>query len=265
MSSRVLRRIRNNPSAILVDGLTWVLLAFGALVMGFPLFWMLTGSLKTTSEIFAIPIVWIPASPNWEAFRTVFMAANMGGALLNSLIVAVSTMLSTLLFCSMAGYAFAKFRHRGMDILFTGVLAMVMIPMTVILIPMYITALDLNLLDTYPGLMLPRLVNAFGIFLFRQTMLGIPNDLIDAARMDGANEFQIYWRIALPLSRAAVVTLGILSFMWAWNDFLWPIMISNSEAIRTIMLAVSLIQALRSSANRLSTKSWLQRALPSCR
>ena len=119
---------------------------------------------------------------------------------------------------------------------------MVMIPMTVILIPMYITALDLHLLDTYPGLMLPRLVNAFGIFLFRQAMLGIPNDLIDAARMDGANEFQIYWRIALPLTRAAVVTLAILSFMWAWNDFLWPIMISNSEAIRTIMLAVSLIQ-----------------------
>ena len=99
-----------------------------------------------------------------------------------------------------------------MDILFTGVLAMVMIPMTVILIPMYITALDLHLLDTYPGLMLPRLVNAFGIFLFRQAMLGIPNDLIDAARMDGANEFQIYWRIALPLSRAAVVTLAIPQF-----------------------------------------------------
>ncbi|MCY4070564.1 MAG: carbohydrate ABC transporter permease [Chloroflexi bacterium] len=210
--------------------------------MAFPLFWMLSGSLKTVQEIFAVPIVWLPANPNFESYTNVVEAAKIGRAFLNSLIVTLPTVVTTVLFSSLAGYAFAKFRSRGLNILFTIVLAIMMIPLTVILIPMYITAWELKLLDTHVGLMLPRLMNAFGIFLFRQMMANIPDELIDAARIDGASELRIYWRIALPLSKPAITSLAILSFQWTWNDFLWPVMISTSESTRTIVLAVSVVQ-----------------------
>ncbi|MCY3864356.1 MAG: carbohydrate ABC transporter permease [Chloroflexi bacterium] len=210
--------------------------------MAFPLFWMLSGSLKTVAEIFAVPIVWLPANLNFESYTNVIETAHIGRAFLNSVVVTLPTVVTTVLFSSLAGYAFAKFRSRGLDILFTIVLAIMMIPLTVILIPMYITAWELNLLDTHVGLMLPRLMNAFGIFLFRQMMANIPDELIDAARIDGAGELRIYWTIALPLSKPAITSLAILSFQWTWNDFLWPVMISSSESTRTVVLAVSVVQ-----------------------
>lgn len=231
-----------NPLKRLVDAVTWSLLALGALAMAFPLFWMLSGSLKTVEEIFTVPIVWLPAQPNFGSYTTVIAEAHIARAFLNSLIVTIPTVVTTVFFSSLAGYAFAKFRSLGLDILFTMVLAIMMIPLTVILIPMYITAWELKLLDTHVGLMLPRLMSAFGIFLFRQMMANIPDELIDAARIDGAGEFRIYWQIAMPLSKPAITSLAILSFQWTWNDFLWPVMISTSEKTRTIVLAVSVIQ-----------------------
>ena len=210
--------------------------------MAFPLFWMLSGSLKTVQEIFTVPIVWLPANPNFGSYTKVIAEAHIARAFLNSLIVTIPTVVTTVFFSSLAGYAFAKFRSLGLDILFTIVLAIMMIPLTVILIPMYITAWELKLLDTHVGLMLPRLMSAFGIFLFRQMMANIPDELIDAARIDGAGEFRIYWQIAMPLSKPAITSLAILSFQWTWNDFLWPVMISSSEKTRTIVLAVSFIQ-----------------------
>ena len=236
------RSLGANPVRRLVDAVTWVLLALGALAMAFPLFWMLSGSLKTVEEIFTVPIVWIPANPNFGSFAKVIDEARIARAFLNSLIVTIPTVVTTVFFASLAGYAFAKFRSLGLDILFTMVLAIMMIPLTVILIPMYITAWELRLLDTHVGLMLPRLMSAFGIFLFRQMMANIPDELIDAARIDGAGEFRIYWQIAMPLSKPAITSLAILSFQWTWNDFLWPVMISSSEKTRTIVLAVSVIQ-----------------------
>ena len=231
-----------NPLKRFVNAVTWLLLALGALVMAFPLFWMLSGSLKTVQEIFTVPIVWLPANPNFGSYTKVIAEAHIARAFLNSLIVTIPTVVTTVFFSSLAGYAFAKFRSLGLDILFTIVLAIMMIPLTVILIPMYITAWELKLLDTHVGLMLPRLMSAFGIFLFRQMMANIPDELIDAARIDGAGEFRIYWQIAMPLSKPAITSLAILSFQWTWNDFLWPVMISSSEKTRTIVLAVSFIQ-----------------------
>ncbi len=236
------RKLGANPLKRFLNAVTWFLLALGALAMAFPLLWMLTGSLKTVEEIFAVPIVWLPANPNFGSYGKVIAEAHIVRAFLNSLIVTIPTVVTTVFFSSLAGYAFAKYRSRGLDILFTMILAIMMIPLTVILIPMYITAWELKLLDTHVGLMLPRLMNAFGIFLFRQMMMSIPDELIDAARIDGAGEFRIYWRIALPLSKPAITSLAILSFQWTWNDFLWPVMISSSEKTRTIVLAVSVIQ-----------------------
>ena len=236
------RKLGANPLKRFLNAVTWFLLALGALAMAFPLLWMLTGSLKTVEEIFAVPIVWLPANPNFGSYGKVIAEAHIARAFMNSLIVTIPTVVTTVFFSSLAGYAFAKYRSRGLDILFTMILAIMMIPLTVILIPMYITAWELKLLDTHVGLMLPRLMNAFGIFLFRQMMMSIPDELIDAARIDGAGEFRIYWRIALPLSKPAITSLAILSFQWTWNDFLWPVMISSSEKTRTIVLAVSVIQ-----------------------
>ena len=208
--NRLARRIAANPLGALVNALTWVLLAIGALAMAFPLFWMLSGSLKTVEEIFAVPIVWLPSNPNFGSYAKVIEEAHIARAFLNSVIVTVPTVITTVFFSSLAGYAFAKFKSRGLDILFTMILAIMMIPLTVILIPMYITAWELKLLDTHVGLMLPRLMSAFGIFLFRQMMANIPDELIDAARIDGAGEFLIYWRIALPLSKPAITAFGNL-------------------------------------------------------
>jgi len=236
------RRWRTQPLAAFLGSVLWVAVAMGALAMAFPLFWMLSGSLKTDAEIFAVPIVWLPTHPEFSSYTKAIQMAQLDRAFLNSLIVTVPTVLCSLFFCSLAGYALGKFRHRGLDIIFGGMLAMMMVPFTVILVPLYIITRDLHLLETLPGLMLPRLMSAFGIFLFRQMMMAIPDDLIDAGIIDGCSEFGIYWRIALPLNVPAIAALGILSFQWSWNDFLWPLMVSSSTATRTIPLAVSIFQ-----------------------
>lgn len=240
--SRYLRRWRADPLGAGLRTLLWLGLAVGAVAMAFPLFWMLSGSLKTDREIYSVPITWLPARPEFHSFSEAIRLAHLDHAFLNSLIVTLPTVVTSLFFCSLAGYALAKFKHPGLNLVFYGVLMMMMVPFTVILTPLYVIVRDLHLLDTYPGLMIPRLISAFGVFLFRQTMMSIPDDLIDAAVVDGCGEFGIYRKIALPLSTPAIAAMAILSFQWAWNDFLWPLMVSNSVFTRTVPLAVSIFQ-----------------------
>jgi len=217
----------------------YVLLSLGALVMLAPLIWMVLASFKTLPEILKVPPTLLPESFNLDNYRTVLSDTEFPRYFVNSIIVAVVTVASVLLTSSMAGYAFAKFEFPGRNVLFVLVLATLMIPFQVRVIPLYVLTNELGLLDTYPGMVLPGLVDAFGIFLMRQFMMAIPNDLIDAARVDGASERTIFLKIVLPLAKPALSALAIFTLVASWESFLWPLLVVSSPDKFTLPLGLA--------------------------
>jgi len=233
-----------------------LLLALGAVSMILPFLWMLSTSLKPEAEIFRFPPVWIPRAWQWSNYSEAMQAAPFGRYFLNTLIYATAVTLSNLLFCSMAAYAFARLRFPGRNALFILVLGTMMVPGQVTMVPVFILLKrwpllggnDLlgigghGLLNSYVGLALPAAVGAFGIFLLRQFFMTLPRELEDAARIDGCSEAGIYWRIILPLSKPALATLGIFTFTAAWNEFLWPLLITSRDSMRTLQLGLQVFQ-----------------------
>ena len=215
------------------------LLSLGAVVMLAPLLWMVAASFKTLPEILKIPPTLLPKAFQFGNFRSVLNDTQFPRYLLNSVIVAAITVTSVLLTSSLAGYAFAKFEFPGKRILFVMVLATLMIPFQVRVIPLYVLADELKLLDTYPGIALPGMVDAFGIFLMRQYMQSIPSDLIDAARVDGASEPRIFLRIVLPLAKPALSALAIFTLVASWESFLWPLLATSSPSMFTLPLGLA--------------------------
>ncbi|WP_376790987.1 carbohydrate ABC transporter permease [Thermoflexus sp.] len=212
----------------------YLVLLTGSLVMLLPLVWMTSSAFKPLHEVMLIPPTWIPEEPTLDNFRAVFAQFPFGRYFLNSLITSSLVTLSVLLTSAMAGYALAKFHFPGRDLVFILVLSSLMVPFQTRMIPLYQLAISLRLQDTLLGVMFPWLVDAFGIFLMRQFMLTIPSDLIDAARIDGASEWRIFWTIMLPLVRPALAALAIFTFLGSWEEFLWPLIITSSDASRTI-------------------------------
>lgn len=233
-----------------------LLLAFGAATMLLPFLWMLSTSLKPEAEIFRFPPLWLPRTWEWSNYREAMQAAAFGRYFVNTVIYALAVTISNLVFCSMAAYAFARLRFRGRDVVFILVLGTMMIPAQVTMVPVFIMLKhwpllggnDLlgagghGLLNSYPGLVLPAAVGAFGIFLLRQFFMTLPRELEDAARIDGCSEAGIYWRIILPLSKPALATLGIFTFTAAWNEFLWPLLITSKDSMRTLQLGLQVFQ-----------------------
>ncbi len=217
----------------------YLLLAALAFVFVLPFLLMLSNAFKTPSEIIKIPPSLVPAQPSLDSFRTVLTEAPYFTWYRNSLVVALSVTGLTLFTSSLAGYIFAKFDFVGKNVLFVLILSTMMIPFPVLLIPTYLIADYLNLLNTLWALIIPGIVSAFGVFLMRQFIAGIPNDLIEAARLDGASEFAIYARIILPLVRPALAALGIFTFLASWNDYLWPLVAVNDLDKSTLPLALS--------------------------
>lgn len=213
-------------------------LAIAAMVL-FPLYWMLASSLKTPQELQALPPVWWSHSPNLEAYRTVFEVVPFGRAFLNSLLIAGGTTAAILLTSIMAGYVFAKYRFRGVDTLFYIVLATMFLPPIVMLVPLFKVIQALGLVDSYLGVMLPHFANAFGIFLMRQFIAGVPDELLDSARIDGASEWTILWRIVAPLLLPAIAALLVFAFVFHWNSFIWPLTVLQSESKYTVVLALN--------------------------
>ncbi|HXF69944.1 MAG TPA: carbohydrate ABC transporter permease [Thermoflexus sp.] len=212
----------------------YLVLLTGSLVMLLPLVWMTSSAFKPLHEVMRIPPTWIPEEPTLDNFHAVFAQFPFGRYFLNSLITSSLVTLSVLLTSAMAGYALAKFRFPGRDLVFILILSSLMVPFQTRMIPLYQLAISLRLQDTLLGVMFPWLVDAFGIFLMRQFMLTIPSDLIDAARIDGASEWRIFWTIMLPLVRPALAALAIFTFLGSWEEFLWPLIITSSDASRTI-------------------------------
>lgn len=216
-----------------------VALGLVVLVPLFPLYWMVISALKGPEELLQAPPTWFPARPALHAFRTVFEVIPFGHAFLNSFLIAGVATVSVIVTSVMAGYVFAKYRFRGRDAIFWLVVATMFMPPIVTLVPLYWLVSSAGLSDSYLGVLLPWLANAFGIFLMRQFMADVPDELIDAARVDGANELRIVWGIVAPLLRPAVVTLAIFAFVYYWNNFLWPLSILQSDDKFPVVLALS--------------------------
>ena len=219
-----------------------IVLGIGALVMIVPFEWMLATSLSrlANSTMPRIPALW-PSDASFFNYKISISSLPIARYYLNSLIVTVSATLGLLLFSSMAGYAFAKGRFPGKSALFVVLLTTLMIPFEMRMVPMYLEMRDLHLNDNLLALILPFVAGGFGTFLMRQYMTSIPDDLIDAARMDGANEFIIYLRVVLPLCGPVLAALTVLSALWRWNDVLWPLLIISNNKLYTVTLGLAVV------------------------
>lgn len=224
-------------------GATWTVVTMIGLVMLVPFLWMILTSLRTDAEAFAWPPKMITWPLRWENYSEAWKIAPFGRFFLNSLIVSVCVTIGSLTVNSLAAFGFAKYEFKGRNALFLGLLATLMIPSQVTMIPSFLLLKQLAWLDTYTGLIVPGLAGAFGIFFLRQYMLTIPDDYLDAARMDGASEYRIFGRIVVPLAKPAIATLGVFTFLGAWNDFLGPLIVVKSDDMRTLPLAISALSA----------------------
>jgi multiple sugar transport system permease protein len=214
-------------------------LVAASLVTIFPLLWMVSASLMPTGEAMMYPPRLYPSSVTLEHYRDIFTRLDLGRSFLNSTLVAVAVTSISLLVNSMAGYAFAKLRFRRRNTLFALLVGALVIPTQVGMLPLFLMLKSIGLVNTYAGVIIPGLASIFGIFLMRQFMLSIPDELLDAARIDGASEFRIYWSIVLPLARPILVTLAIFTFMTSWNDFMWPLIVLADDSHYTLPVSLA--------------------------
>ncbi|MBC7121689.1 MAG: carbohydrate ABC transporter permease [Pseudothermotoga sp.] len=239
------------------------LISVVALAMLVPFFWMFSTSLKSLGEVFEYPPRWIPSQPRWENYARVWSVVPFGRYLLNSVVVSGSITLLHLFVASLSAFAFARLNFPGRDRLFLLYLATLMVPGQVTMIPNFILIKLLRLTDTYTGLILPNVFTAFGVFLLRQFFMTIPKDYEDAARIDGASRFYIYSRIILPLSVPALSTLAIFTFVFQWNNLLWPLVVVSKDSMKTITLGLASFQGMYGTTWNLLMAAAVMGVLPS--
>jgi ABC-type glycerol-3-phosphate transport system permease component len=215
-----------------------VLLAV-ALAVIVPLYWMVKSALGTNEEIFASPVPWLPRSLHPENFPQGLASNQFPRFFLNSFLVAAAVTVTTVVTSALAGYGFAKFEFPGKGLAFAFVLAALMVPFQAIVIPLFILVRELGWLNSYAGLIVPGAVSGFGIFLMRQFMSRVPNELIEAARIDGAGELQVFVLVVLPMARASLASLAVLTFLASWNNFLWPLIVAQKPAMNTVPLGLA--------------------------
>jgi multiple sugar transport system permease protein len=220
--------------------LTGAVLTVAAFITAFPLLWMLTTSLKPLSEARSVPPRIFPTQVSFDAYIRLFTELDFGRYLVNTIVVVLIGGIG-LFFMAMAGFAFAKHRFRGQNVMFLLILATMMIPAQVSMIPTYLVLNSAGLTGTLVGIALPSLVSAFGIFLFRQFMTTIPDELLEAARIDGCGEFRTFLWIVLPLSKPILAVQAVLTFIAGWNSFLWPLVIANDQSKYTLSVGLSLL------------------------
>jgi multiple sugar transport system permease protein len=227
--------MKRTPRTILVN----TLLVIGALLVAFPLLWMISVSFMPTGAASTYPPPLLPAHPTLDNYRELFAKHAAGRYMLNSALVATLATLISLVFNTLAGYAFAKLRFRGRDHIFRGLLGALVIPSQVAMIPLFALVKELGLVSTYGGVVVPAMASVFGIFLIRQYALSLPDELLEAARIDGASEARIFWSLVVPLVRPILVTLAILTFLATWNDFMWPLIVLSDDARYTLPVALA--------------------------
>ena len=220
------------------------LFAVGTVLLA-PFAWLLSTALKSESaDLFAYPPQWIPDPIVWGNFVKAWNILPFARYIFNTFFIAITTVVLNLFFCSLTGYALARMRFRGRQVILYCVLATTMVPFQVLLIPLFIVTLRLGLVDSYAGVILPVAVNAFGIFLLRQAFTTIPQDVEDAARIDGCGDFTIYARIMMPLIKPALATQAAFTFVAQWNDFLWPLVVLKTRELYTLQLGLASLQGV---------------------
>jgi sn-glycerol 3-phosphate transport system permease protein len=237
-SARFTTRQRANASR--AAGYAAMLLAL--VLVGTPIYWMVSGSLKTTSEIFTIPPAWIPHHPRWSNFTDAWHAAPFGRFYVNSLIITSVGTAIKLVNAVLTAYALVFLRFPRKNLVFILILAGLMIPEQVTILPNYVTLANVfghSWINTYQGIILPGAAIAFGTFLLRQSFLGLPREVIDAARVDGCGHLRLLWDMVVPMSRAAIVTVTLLVAVARWNDFLWPLVITNTDHMRPLTVGLT--------------------------
>lgn len=230
---------RRSPRWWLGRAAIYAILTLGAFFAGFPFFWMLTTSVKTRAESLRIPPKVFPADPQWGNYVEAWQAAPFAQYFLNTLIVCSGIVLGVLVTTILAAYAFARLQFRGKNAIFALFLATMMIPFEATLIPNFIIIRNLGWYNTYLALIVPFTANVFSIFLLRQFFASIPQDLYDAASLDGCGHLRTIWNVATPLARAPLSAIVIFNFLWAWNSLLWPLIMTGRENLRPIQLGLS--------------------------
>ena len=225
------------------DASAEAILLIGAIAMMMPFLWMLSTALKSPAEILAWPPRLVPDAPSFANFVQVFENAPFARWMLNSLVLAVTSTAAILATSALAGYVLAKFTFPGRTLLFMVILATAIVPFEVYMIPLYLAARNLGIIDSMAGVVLPFLILSFGIFFVRQNVLAsIPDELLEAGRIDGASEMWIFGRVVLPLLGGPMSALGIFAFMQAWNQFVWPLLVANRKALYTAEVGLALFQ-----------------------
>jgi len=224
--------------------LTVLLLGAIATLFVMPYAWMALSSFKTTAELFkyTYPVTWktfLPPNPTLANYASIFYAWKFGRAMINSLIASSAQMIGTLVISSLAAFVFARMRFRGRDLLFAAVMLVALIPFEVNMIPLYIVMRSFGLQSTYFALFLPWIANPLGIFLLRQSFMEIPSDFDDAAMIEGASHFRVFWHVILPNARPALITLALMSFLWSWNAFLWPLIVMQDSTKQVVQVAIA--------------------------
>jgi multiple sugar transport system permease protein len=227
----------------------YVVLTGGLVLLVGPFLWMLLGSFRPDRELKQVPPAWLPEDWTLANYRQLFSELDFPTFFFNSAVVALAITLGNLLFCSMLGYALAKLDFPGKRVIFALVLGTLMVPGVVTFVPLFVLVSNLGMANSFPGLIFPFLAGPFGVFLMRQFISGLPDELIQAARIDGAGEWRIFLGIILPLCRPALATLGILTFLTSWNNFLWPLVVAQSEERYTLPVALAIFAIGENESN----------------
>lgn len=248
LENKIVTTKKTDKIAIIKKTMLYAFLIVVSILMIMPFLWMVSASLKSELEVFSFPIQWIPKDIRWENYTKVWTSMPFFTYYMNTIKIAGLVTVIQLFTCSFAGYAFSKMHFPGRDKIFLGYICTMMIPYQVIMIPQFIIIRTLGLLDTHAALIVTAAFSAFGVFLFRQFFMGIPDELSEAARIDGCSEFGIYSRIILPLAKPAGASLIIFTFVDRWNDFLGPLIYINSDKLKTLQLAMRNFQTEYSSS-----------------
>ena len=238
MSPAPARRGPPAPLSVAATVLSWAALGAAALLVMVPLLFMFGASLMPPAEIMKMPYDWIPRTPKWSNFLQA-LAGNDGAWMYlrniwNSLVVSLTISATTVILSALVGYGLAKFEFKGRNLVFMGIMATMMIPFETVMIPLYMIVVKLGMQDSYLGLIVPFLMNAFGVFLMRQYLLGFPREILDAARIDGCSEPRIFFSVVFKNSGSAAATLAILAFRQQWDNLLWPLLVVQREEMKTI-------------------------------
>ncbi|SDZ38679.1 multiple sugar transport system permease protein [Evansella caseinilytica] len=223
----------------LSKGTIYLLLTLGAVFMVLPFLWMISSSLKSPNEVMAMPPVWIPSQLNWDNYSEALRIAPFDKYFINSVIVTVLSTIGELLTTILAAYAFARIYFYGREIVFAVLLGTMMVPSEVLLIPNFVTLSNLGWIDSYKALIIPWTASVFAIFLLRQFFFGVPKELSYAAKVDGCSEFRFLWYVMVPLAKPALITIALLKVINSWNAFLWPLIVTNSQEMRTLPVGLS--------------------------